>query len=765
MASTCLVALLGLTLIAVPTEAFSAQNAVQGQLSASAQARETALETSWSEELEVQSKSPIKRVIALLTQMKAELDKEAQDEAAMYDKMVCWCGTNEKEKTLAVADAEALDKELGSEIEARAARFGEAATTISALKKQIEEDTASLKKATAIREREAAEFSQTEKDLMQSVTNVKNAIDVLSKHNAASFAQVDAAVASSMRAVLRDLSFKHELMEVGSTEHKHTAFLAIGAGAKSQGATAFGNSLLSALDASGGAAADSLPLDIAQKVLARSAKNAGAFLQSAAAPSSGSYSPQSGQIFGILKTMQEDFESNLSQEQKDEMKGAEDFAATSAAKTAQITVGKAKLDDIEGEHADNQKALSDAKENLEMTRDQRSKDVEFLKNLQGTCMGLDKQWAERSATRGAETKAVSEAISVITDDDAMDLLRNTAGFLQIASEEGAEAQMLRKRAVSALRKAAQAPNFMADDLLAAWHTRTGGDSPHTALSTLAVSVSLDSFKKLKEMMDKMTADLKKEQQDEVEFKAHCGKEFDTTEKEQFEKTDLKGSLEADIEKLGKLGSSLADEIAAANTEMANSEVAIKKAGQVREGENVDYQKVVADQRATQVILKKALGKLAEFYKKALLIQKSNSKQEPPVKFGAMKKNAGASPVIGLIEQIIEDSKALEAEAVAGEAEAQKNYETFVKDSSDVISKLTESVSMKSAAKASAKLESEQAKSDLDSTEGELESLGQYEADLHNDCDFVLKNFNIRQKARLDEMEAIGQAKSILSGSA
>jgi len=755
---------------------------LQGQLSAAAQAQETALETAWSQELDGnQKKSPIQRVIALLTQMKAELDKEAADEAAMYDKMVCWCETNEKEKTKAISDAEALDKELGSEIEARAAKFGEQATEIARLKKQIAVDTDSLKKATAIREKEAAEFSETEKDLMQSVTNVNNAIGVLSKHHSgASFAQLDASTMSCMRAVLRDLAFKHELMAVSTSEHKHAAFLDVSSGLKSEGATASGNSLLSALDARGAPAAETLPLDIAQKLLARSAKGVavtGGFLQADAAPSSGSYAPQSGQIFGILKTMKEDFETNLSQEQKEEIKAVADFKAMSAAKSSQIAAGKEKLDEIEGANADNQKALSDAKENLEMTRDQRSKDVEFLRNLKLTCQDLDKQWAERSKTRSAETKAVSEAISVITADDSMDLLRDTVTFLQVDSasdlEEGAEAQMRRKRAVASLRKAAQVPSFNTDDLLAAWHGRVGGDTsgsllgaaggPRSQLSTLAVSVSLDSFKKLKEVMDKMVADLKKEQSDEVQFKSHCEAEFDTTEKETFEKTDLKGSLEADIEKLAKLQATLADEIAAAKAQVADTEVAIKKASQVREGENADFQKTVADQRATQAILKKALGKLEEFYKKALLLQKS--KQEPPVKFNAYKKNAGASPVIGLIEQIIEDSKALESEAVAGEQEAQVSYETFVKDSNDSIAQLTESISMKTKAKASAKVDSEQAKSDLQSTEGELESLALYEADLHSDCDFVLKNFNIRQKARLDEMEAIQQAKAILSGAA
>merc|ERR1719181_217952 len=137
------------------------------------------------------------------------------------------------------------------------------------------------------------------------------------------------------------------------------------------------------------------------------------------------------------------------------MQAVADFKAMSAAKTSQIAAGKEELDEFEGQSADNQKALSDAKENLEMTREQRSTDVEFLRNLKLTCMDLDKQWAQRSKTRAAETKAVSEAIAVITDDDAMDLLRDTASLLQLDSEEGAEAQMLRKRAVAALRKAAQ----------------------------------------------------------------------------------------------------------------------------------------------------------------------------------------------------------------------------------------------------------------------------------------------------------------------
>merc|ERR1719327_768191 len=287
------------------------------------------------------------------------------------------------------------------------------------------------------------------------------------------------------------------------------------------------------------------------------------------------------------------------------------------------------------------------------------------------------------------------------------------------------------------------------------------NGPRMQLSTLAVAIGLDSFTKIKEAMDKMVADLKVEQEEEVKFKAHCTKELNLNEKQTYEKTEEKEDLEAKIAKLTKLIKKLTEEIAAANTQIAETETAILKASQVREGENAEFQTVVADQRATQDILTKALGKLKAFYKSALLQQKAS--QEPPVKFNSYKKIAGASPVIGMIEQIIEDSKALESEAVAGETEAQAAYEKFVKDSNDLIKQLSDSVAAKTKASATASADREQAKSDLDSKNGELESLALTLGDLHGECDFVLKNFNIRQKARMDEMEAIGQAKAILSG--
>jgi hypothetical protein len=746
--------------------------ASQSGLGSAAQLREQSLLKAWSQDLENKPVSPIQRVVGLLTKMRDELVAEADKEAEMYDKMVCWCETNEKEKTKAIADAEALDKELTAEIGERAARLGEQSTEIDRLKEQIAEDTEALKTGTSIREAEAAKFYETNKDLIQSITNVKNAVNILSKHHSASssFIQLDASLLSSMRSVLSDLSYKMQLIQAGKGEDQHKMH---GASFLSLSTQSVGDSLLNVFDSMHDAPAGAVPLEFAQKILAESAKGAAAqpaFLQSAAAPSGGSYNSQSGAIFGILTTMKEEFEANLAEEQKDEAKGKADFEATAAAKTEQIATGKEKLDATEGANADNQKALSDAKENLENTRAQRSEDIKFLRNLKTTCMDLDKQWAQRSKTRSMETQAVSEALKIITADDSMDLLRNSVQFLQVDAQS--QMRVRRVKAMAVLRKAAKAPAF--DDLLSAWRGRDNegqqvsmlgaAGGPRQQLSTLAVSIGLDSFTKIKEAMDKMTADLKKQQEEEVKFKSYCTKELSLNEKETYEKTEERKDLEALSSKLLRNIAKLGEEIAAAKAQIAETETSILKASQVREGENAEFQTVVADQRATQAILNKALGKLQEFYKSAkggAFVQKAT--QEPPVKFGAMKSNAGASPVIGMIQQIIEDSKALESEAVAGETEAQASYETFVKDSNALIKDLSNSASAKTKAKSQAAEDNEQALSDLDSTKGELQSLSMTEEDLHGECDWVMKNFAARQKARLEEMEAIGQAKAILSG--
>jgi len=733
--------------------------------------RQLSLENAWSTELNNEGVSPIKRVVGLIQKMKAELEAEAANEAEMYDKMVCWCETGVKEKTKAIADADATMIDLESEIQARAANVGSLSANIENMKKQIAEDTAALAQAEQIRDNEAKDARSKEKDLIQATANLRNAVEVLKKvqlvQGSKSLLQLGAPLLSSLRVVLRDVAFKHETMSTHA--ERGTAFVAIGSGSSKSP-----SDLLSVF---GAAADDELPLKFAEQMLAKSATpstGSMSFLQASAATASAatapgeSYSSGSNGIFGIMTQMLDEFKADLASNEKDESTAVADFKAMKAAKQKQLDVGKEKLDTMEADGAGNLKALSDAKENHELTINQRSADVKFLQNLKLTCGDLDAQWAKRSATRAAEIKAVSETLVILTEDSAQDQFnKNGASLLQVSSKV---AQARRSNAAEALRRAAQAPSFDAEDLLADWHGRSvgshigAGAGPRAQLSTLAMTVQLDSFKKVKEMMDKLVAELKTQQEEEVKLKAYCQKEFSENEKAVFDKNEEKEDLEANMEQLASLMKKLASEIDEAKKQTADTQLEMKKASENREKENAEFQTTVADQRATQDILKKALTRLQDFYVKgkgkAAFAQQS---QTPPVQFNKQKDNAGASPVMGLLEQVIEDSAALVKEATEEEYKAQADYETMIKDSNDLVKELTTAVTEKTKASAAAKTEAGQAKSDHTSAVGELESLAAYEGDLHGQCDFVVANFDIRQKARLQEIEAIQQAKGILSG--
>merc|ERR1719439_536329 len=110
-------------------------------------------------------------------------------------------------------------------------------------------------------------------------------------------------------------------------------------------------------------------------------------------------------------------------------------------------------------------------------------------------------------------------------------------------------------------------------------------------------------------------------------------------------------------------------------------------------------------------------------------------------------------VMAEITQIIEDAEAMEKDAIKFEADAEASYEAFVNDTNASIEAKVKEHTRKVA-------ETEKALEEVMNT---LQELSDYNAELHKACDYTLKNFDIRQTARDEEVEALKQAKAILSG--
>jgi vacuolar-type H+-ATPase subunit I/STV1 len=142
-----------------------------------------------------------------------QLEQEAEDGEEIYE--ACWCETNDKEKTKSIADAEARISDLTTKIEELTANSARLNTEIKKLEKEVAENQAALDKATSIRQKELAEFNAEEKDLLGSISALKAAVTVLSKHHGGAFLQLPRSHVIGVAATLQHEFERHSALLEG----------------------------------------------------------------------------------------------------------------------------------------------------------------------------------------------------------------------------------------------------------------------------------------------------------------------------------------------------------------------------------------------------------------------------------------------------------------------------------------------------------------------------------------------------------------------
>mmetsp|Transcript_106911 Transcript_106911/g.168966 ORF Transcript_106911/g.168966 Transcript_106911/m.168966 type:complete len:737 (+) Transcript_106911:52-2262(+) len=676
--------------------------------------------------------TPVTRVVNLLKEMSKTLQKEQEEDEELYHKLACWCNNNKYEKNEASDDANSKISDLEATIEMLTAKSKELKTKIAELEKEVAADKAALAEALALREKQLKEFHSLELDDIAALENLKAAIVVLSKHHDAAFPQMPLSLIA-VQGKQEPWSPEHEshlshsfdefLSKQGFDTHMHSA--------STPGLLQ--DTMPEATAKNGWSAAD-------VSTVKRAVTSASALLQRRHGQGYyPSYSAQSGEIMGVLKQLKEEMEGDLAEAQKTEALRAGAFAELRAAKTSEIESGEKMAETKEDELAQTDNDLAEAKEDLGQTQKQLSEDQKFLKNLGTTCAEADANFEARKKSRLEEIEAVSQTIGILTADEARDAMDTTFSFVQTSRKS----DKLRKDAAAVLRHSAQKIH-----------------SP--ALSMLASSVELDAFTKVKAMIDKMIATLKTQQADEVKKNDWCISELQENEMATMKTKDLKADLEAKIAQLESTIKTLSEEIEKAHLDISDLNVALQRASANRKQENLEFQRVVADQMVTAEVLNKALDKLATFYDEAAFAQ-TKQKQTPPVPQMEYKKSSGASGVMSLIEKLIYDTKDITAESKKSEGEAQAAYEALVADTNASIENLTKEITSKTKAKAQAKKDLGLTQDDHAGAITELENLGKTNADLHAECDYVMNNFMTRQQARAEEIEALQQAKQILDG--
>jgi hypothetical protein len=453
--------------------------------------------------------------------------------------------------------------------------------------------------------------------------------------------------------------------------------------------------------------------------------------------------PASGEIFGILKQMKEQFETSLATSKTEEEQAAKDYVQMKKAKTAELAAANSQIESKTVELGDTEEKFALSTQDKKDTEASLEADQGFLADLKDKCAVADEEYAARVKVRTEEQKAIGETMEILTNEEANDAFTKSMAFLQTSRRSKSVA-----KAVSLIKGAAQ--KFKSPRLV-----------------TLAMSMRLDAFAKVKENIDIMVKELKQESKDEITDRDYCIKSLNENEKQTAAATDTKGDLDTKIADLTSEIAELTEALAALNAEVTSTQVEMKKATAIRAEENKDFQMTIQDQRATQAILEKALGRLKEFYeKKALLQEEAKEDGEPlapPPAQATYKPNAGGGGVMAMIQGVIDESKEIENQAIPDETSAQAAYEGFIKDSNKLISSNTDDIADKMEAKAKADGEKAQAEGDLKGTIDTILTLADTSKTLHDQCDFLLKHFTERQSSRAQEIDALNQAKAIFSG--
>jgi hypothetical protein len=660
--------------------------------------------------------------------MQKEIAAEGDKEQGMFDKFMCYCDGNTDGMSKAAEEAGQKITELKSKLEAEKAEKAQLDQELIQHKSDREAAKGDMQKAQTIRDNEYAEFEASTGDQKANLDAMTGALAALEKGMGASFLQ----------------------------------------------STTKSAALLSAVKKYSGSSVDGYQKDEVVSLL--QGKNP-----------FGDYSGRSGEIIGILKAMKDEMDGDLNGAISDEEAAAKGFEELKAAKTAEISAASEAIESKSVRTGELGVSVTTTADDIEDTTAEMTETQAFVANLASQCAAKKKEWDERCAMRTEEISAISEAIKILNDDDALDLFKKTLSLAQkpmafLASKSG-QSVALRARAV--LSKVAAS---------------AGSHQQFLALLGFQLKAKKVDFSKILSQIDGMMKVLDADQKNDDEQNTFCEAEVTKTDKEHAATKDAIATSTASIEEMSDESASLASEIAALQDEIKALDKAVAEATEQRKEEHADFLVFQTENNAAIQLIEKAKNALNKFYRPnlhkeepkrelteeeklvvasggadprdaeaaaAVFVQRSSSDVAPPPPpdtWGAYQKKDGKSNgVMALMDMLVKELQDGITEAEHEEETAQKDYERLMSDSQASREKSVESITAKEAARADLDSKVVSTKEKKASEEAELMNIEGYLAQLHADCDFLLENYDVRKAARVSEKEGLVNAKSVLSG--
>eukprot|EP00930_Biecheleria_cincta_P021810 TRINITY_DN1604_c0_g6_i1.p1 TRINITY_DN1604_c0_g6~~TRINITY_DN1604_c0_g6_i1.p1 ORF type:complete len:717 (-),score=214.69 TRINITY_DN1604_c0_g6_i1:165-2315(-) len=691
--------------------------------------------------------SAVTRVVKLLKDLEAKLEREEETEQDLYDKFVCWGTSTVDAKTKATDEANArigfLEKYV-TDVSSGKITFtmnrDELSKELDSVNKSLDNDTASEKARHA-----AAETN--EKDTAEAIDGLQDVVKTL---NAAQNAPTSAPSGKVNAGLVQLRGAVQSGTRLGARARMQKA-------KQLQTALELGDQYLSK--------ANSLFL---RHMLTGQANDVHVKEHKATKSSKVVHVTAQERLIDVIRTLKgvtDNFQKQLRAAERSDVKAFEAYKKRHEMQEAQQEALKSSLAKLEKEYAARNKAKLEAEAEAKSLKEQIAADADIMKETKSALEKRKKEWDARLKYRQGEQEALGKAIELLTSDDARDLFDRSASFLQLSSGVA----MGRVRAASSiLRSAGSAAQNQRLKILAA----------QLSLHMRSTGIKNPTFDGVYEHIDSMAKAINAEEAKDFKTKEDCEEDLDknTAKRKQFEREieDESSSISFANGKITEMESRLKK----LSAEEAEIDEQLKSASDLRASEAAEFATSKKDDEDAILLIDRATEFLVNFYKTeedagttgtktADLVQTDSELRQAPETWKESTYSGAGSQSSGIIQTM-----KMVAEDVRKEVlEAKKDEDESIAEYNKVKAKLeAEKAEIKAdraqftKTKSDASGDLKDASASKQSFTGLLENLVGTMADVKPNCDFYLKNFEARSANRASELAGLNQAKAVLEGS-
>lgn len=467
-------------------------------------------------------------------------------------------------------------------------------------------------------------------------------------------------------------------------------------------------------------------------------------------------------VFGVMKGLKEKLQKSrdlLMKTEEEKVKMHNSFMSTKgqALKLLQDTTTKKKIELTE---------VTAKESNVQRKIKKGSEEVAKLQEAAGrteeTCEKTEQEWKIRSEDRTKEKAALSEAVRYLTETG-----KEQSSLLQSSNHRGNDEDTV-----------VFAPNF----LQTASAPAANDDAPfeeaadealletdENAETEVEAHVRKDAFNGVKSVVMKLIGSHQDSQQEETEKKKYCEAELASKEDEKASTTEALSAVGANIDKKTSEVKMLSTEV----TELEKSQTEIKKslieAGKVRAQEKSVFESGTKDRTLAIKVLKQAKTVLEKFYKSKGLLETqavADSSIAQPAKWtpGSARKTASSFSAVSMVEEIADDVKKEQTDALMQEKEAATAFAEMQARSQKLWDDKQQDITERVSNRAKLGVQINTLKETKVEKSEELDSIVKQLSSLHDSCDELLKNYGKRKEARTFEVSQLKDVMDILSGS-